>query len=960
MTMKAKKTPARKGPRISAVRRADPFFERESASYEQPLPSREYVEQTLAEQGVPLELDALAAALDIQPHEFEFFHRRLRAMERDGQVMRNRRGAYLLPDKVDLIRGKVQGHPDGFGFLVRDDGGPDIFLGPKEMRELLHGDRAIVRIAGQDRRGRPEGKLVEVLERANSRIVGRVINEHGVTIVVPENRRLAQDILIAPGGKRPQPGQVVTVELIEQPTKFAQPIGKVVEVLGNYADPGMEIEIALRKHDLPFEFSPEAKAETRKLPLKVRKKDKLGREDITHLPLVTIDGETAKDFDDAVYCERQGKGYRLIVAIADVSHYVDAASALDKDAFDRGNSVYFPRRVIPMLPEKLSNGLCSLNPQVERLAMVADMNISATGEIKNYRFYRAVIWSHARLTYNKVAAALYDKDPAVRAELAALLPHLENLDTLFRVLLKARAKRGAIDFETTETRMIFDDNGKIAQIVPEVRNDAHRLIEECMLAANVCASDFLASREHPALYRVHDSPSEDKLAKLREFLKEFGLGLGGGDEPRASDFAKLLEQVKDRPDAQLLQTVMLRSLKQAMYSPDNVGHFGLAYESYTHFTSPIRRYPDLLIHRGIKAALAGEQYRPGDWEQIGLHCSMTERRADDATRDVVAFLKCYFMQDRVGEEFTGSVSAVVPFGLFVALDDIFIEGLLHISDLGSDYFHYDEMRHALMGERSGKQFRLSDRVKVQLVRVDMATNKIDFRLIEGPLPVEVKTPVTPADVVPVAVGGEAGKRVRKPRAKKGEAASAPAIEMSVVAAETVEPKVRSKRAKKPATEPVVEAAPVQVGEAQPAVTDPAAPKSRTTRAKKVAPRPEPEQVPEAAAVPPAAEPKPRSARAKKTAVTPVVEAPVTVVAVVAPAPRKSRASKAAAEPAAAPVAAPASPEPVAPKPRKTRAKKAVAEPAAAPAAEALESAPPTAAPARRAARKTTTKGTDRG
>ncbi|CAM5473707.1 ribonuclease R [Thauera mechernichensis] len=945
----------------SAVRQADPFYARELAQYEHPLPSREYVLQVLAERGVPLSFADLVAALDVAPHELDFFDRRLRAMERDGQIIRNRRDAYLLPAKVDLIKGRVEGHPDGFGFLRRDDGEPDIFLGPKEMRELLHGDRVIVRIAGQDRRGRPEGKLVEVLERANKRVVGRVINEHGVMIVVPENRRLAQDILVAPGGrKKPEAGQIVTVELVEQPTKFAQPIGRIVEVLGNYADPGMEIEIALRKHDLPFEFSSEAKAQTRKLPDVVRKKDWAGREDLTKLPLVTIDGETAKDFDDAVYCERQGKGYRLIVAIADVSHYVDAASALDKDAFDRGNSVYFPRRVIPMLPEKLSNGLCSLNPQVERLAMVADMNISATGEIKNYRFYRAVIWSHARLTYNKVAAALYDKDPAVRAELAALLPHLENLDTLFRVLLKARAKRGAIDFETTETRMIFDDNGKIAEIVPEVRNDAHRLIEECMLAANVCASDFLASREHPALYRVHDSPSEDKLAKLREFLKEFGLGLGGGDEPRASDFAKLLEQVKDRPDAQLLQTVMLRSLKQAMYSPDNVGHFGLAYESYTHFTSPIRRYPDLLIHRGIKAALAGEQYRPGDWEQIGLHCSMTERRADDATRDVVAFLKCYFMQDRVGEEFTGSVSAVVPFGLFVALDDIFIEGLLHISDLGSDYFHYDEMRHALMGERSGKQFRLSDRVKVQLVRVDMATNKIDFRLIEGPLPVEVKTPVTPADVVPVAVGGEAGKRVRKPRAKKGEAASAPAIEMSVVAAETVEPKVRSKRAKKPATEPVVEAAPVQVGEAQPAVTDPAAPKSRTTRAKKVAPRPEPEQVPEAAAVPPAAEPKPRSARAKKTAVTPVVEAPVTVVAVVAPAPRKSRASKAAAEPAAAPVAAPASPEPVAPKPRKTRAKKAVAEPAAAPAAEALESAPPTAAPARRAARKTTTKGTDRG
>ncbi len=792
----------------SAIRLADPFHAREAMQYENPLPSREYVLQVLTDRGVPMPFSELSAALDIAPHELEHFDRRLRAMERDGQLIRNRRDAYLLPSKADLIKGRVEGHPDGFGFVRRDDGEPDIFLGPKEMREVLHGDRVIVRISGTDRRGRPEGKLVEVLERANTRVVGRVINEHGVMIVVPENRRLAQDILVAPGGrKKPEPGQIVTVELVEQPTKYAQPIGRIVEVLGNYADPGMEIEIALRKHDLPFEFSSEAKAQTRKLPDVVRKKDWAGREDLTKLPLVTIDGETAKDFDDAVYCERQGKGYRLIVAIADVSHYVDAASALDKDAFDRGNSVYFPRRVIPMLPEKLSNGLCSLNPQVERLAMVADMAISATGEIKNYRFYPAVIWSHARLTYTQVAAALYEQDPAVRAELSALLPHLENLDKLFRVLLKARAKRGAIDFETTETRMIFDDNGKIAQIVAETRNDAHRLIEECMLAANVCASDFLATREHPALYRVHDSPSEDKLAKLREFLKEFGLGLGGGDEPRASDFAKLLEQVKDRPDAQLLQTVMLRSLKQAMYSPDNVGHFGLAYESYSHFTSPIRRYPDLLIHRGIKAALGGDQYRPGDWEQIGLHCSMTERRADEATRDVVAFLKCYFMQDRVGEEFTGSVSAVVPFGLFVALDDIFIEGLLHISDLGSDYFHYDEMRHALMGERTGKQFRLSDRVKVQLVRVDMATNKIDFRLIEGQLPAEPKAPAQPAEVPAAAAAPAESKKARKPRATRAKkSAGAPPLEVSAVVSEAAEPKPRKARTKKSAAEPVAVAA----------------------------------------------------------------------------------------------------------------------------------------------------------
>lgn len=739
-TRKARTRPAATRPASdapSATRRADPFYERESAAYDNPLPSREYITQVLAECGVPMMFAELCAALDVSEDEIPLFDRRLRAMQRDGELMRNRRDAYLLPAKADLIRGRVQGHADGFGFLVRDDGGSDVFLGPKEMREVLHGDRVIVRIAGQDRRGRPEGKVVEILERGNVRVVGRVLNEHGVNIVVPEDRRIAQDILLAKGGKKVVPGQVVTVELVEQPTKFAQPIGRVVEVLGNYADPGMEIEIALRKHELPFEFSSEAKAETRKLPATVRKKDKLGREDITHLPLVTIDGETAKDFDDAVYCERQGRGYRLIVAIADVSHYVQPGSALDAGAFERGNSVYFPRRVIPMLPEKLSNGLCSLNPQVERLCMVCDMSVSLSGAVKAYRFYPAVMFSHARLTYNQVAAALYDREPAALELVGKLLPHLENLEKVFRVLLKARAKRGAIDFETTETRMIFDDGGKIERIVPEVRNDAHRLIEECMLAANVCASDFLQSREHPALYRVHEGPTPEKLEKLRGFLAEFGLGVGGGDEPKAGDYAKLLDKVKDRPDAQLLQTVMLRSLRQAVYSPENVGHFGLAYEAYTHFTSPIRRYPDLLVHRAIKAVLAGHTYEAGDWEQIGLHCSATERRADDATRDVVAWLKCYFMQDRVGEEFTGSVSAVVPFGLFVALDNVFIEGLVHVSELGSDYFHYDETRHEIAGERTGVRYRLSDRVRVQVVRVDLETSKIDFRLIDGaPRPTE--------------------------------------------------------------------------------------------------------------------------------------------------------------------------------------------------------------------------------
>ncbi len=740
--------------RVSKIRRADPHFEREAAKYQGvPLPSREYILQLLAERGVPMPLERIMADLDVRGHEAELFQRRLNAMQRDGQLMQNRRGDWLIPDKADLVRGRVQGHADGFGFLVPDEGqnqAQDIFLPEKEMRELLHGDRALVRIAGMDRRGRPEGKLVEVLERANERIVGRVFSEHGVWFVVPENKRIAQDILLAPAekgarAKKPKDGQIVTVALIEQPTRHTQPIGRIVEVLGDFADPGMEIEIALRSHELPHQFSAAALAQTRRLPDEVRDKDLAGREDLRELPLVTIDGETARDFDDAVYCEPLGKGrgknrvqgFRLVVAIADVSHYVLPGGGLDRDAFDRGNSVYFPRRVIPMLPEKLSNGLCSLNPQVDRLCMACDMEIDADGAIRAYRFYPAVMNSKARLTYTEVAAALYDRDAATRKKLKPLLSHLQALDDLFRVLLKAREVRGAIDFDTVETVMEFDDQGKIARILPYERNDAHRLIEECMLAANVCASDFLQTRKHPALYRIHEGPSEERLTRLRDFLGGFGLQLSGGDKPAAKDFARLMDQVRGRPDKQLLQTMMLRSLKQAVYSPDSVGHFGLAYEHYTHFTSPIRRYPDLLVHRAIKAALSGKRYQvggdggEGGWDAAGLHCSMTERRADEATRDVEAWLKCYFMQDRVGEEFEGSVSAAVPFGLFVALDDVFVEGLVHVSDLGHDYFHFDEKQHALVGERGGTRYRLADRLRVQLVRVDLDTRKIDFRLVDA-------------------------------------------------------------------------------------------------------------------------------------------------------------------------------------------------------------------------------------
>jgi len=715
-------------------RARDPHYEREARRYEHPVPSREFILETLNMRGVPVPEPELEGLLHIAPAERDAFARRIAAMERNGEIMRNRRNAICVVAKLDLVRGRVQGHPDGFGFLIRDDGGPDLFLGPKEMREVMHGDRVVARISGADRRGRPEGKIVEVLERGQQRLVGRLHSEHGVLFVSAEDKRISHEFVVAPDAAgAAKPGQVVTVEVVAQPSKHAQPVARVVEVLGNYADPGMEIEIALRKHALPHVFPRAVEQLCARLPDAVTEEDHRGRTDLTRLPLVTIDGESAKDFDDAVFCEpADGKGgnagWRLLVAIADVSHYVKHGDALDQDARDRGNSVYFPRRVIPMLPEKLSNGLCSLNPKVLRLAMVCDMQIAADGDIRSYRFYPAVFRSQARLTYTEVAAMLDDERGEAARRHHGLLPHLRHLHRLYRLLAKARERRGAIDFETIETEMIFDAHGKIERIVPVRRNDAHRLIEECMLAANVCASDFLHGNDHPMLYRIHEGPTPEKLAAVREFLKGFGLQLGGGDDPHARDYAKLLAKVKDRPDAQLLQTVMLRSLQQAVYSPDNVGHFGLAYESYTHFTSPIRRYPDLLVHRAIKEALRRRRYEPGNWHELGAHCSMTERRADDATRDVVAWLKCYYMKDRVGERFTGSISGVTSFGAFVALDDVYVEGLVHVSELGNDYFHFDAGKHQLMGERTRKRYRLGDRLRVEVARVDLDTSRIDFTL----------------------------------------------------------------------------------------------------------------------------------------------------------------------------------------------------------------------------------------
>ncbi len=747
-----------------SIRELDPFLERERQQYANPLPSREYILQLLSERGVPVEPDELLDVLQIGADEEDIFNRRLRAMERDGQIMRNRKRAICVVDKLDLIKGKVQGHPDGFGFLIPEDGSDDLILSAKEMHKALHGDTVMARAGATDRRGRREASIVEVLEHANTRVVGRLYVEHGIYFVVAENRRISQDILVAPGEHGgAQVGQVVILEILSQPSKYAQPIGRIVEVLGNYADPGMEIEIALRKHDLPNEFSAKARHQAESYAPDVVAEDYAGREDVRHLPLVTIDGETARDFDDAVYCEPSGQGFRLVVAIADVSSYVQPGDALDKDAVERGNSVYFPRRVIPMLPEELSNGLCSLNPNVDRLCMVCDMQINQAGDIERYRFYPSVMYSHARLTYTQVADMLANPTGANAQKYAGVLPHIQHLHVLFQTLLQAREKRGAIDFETVETQMIFNEQGKIEKIIPVVRNDAHKLIEECMLAANVCAAAFLNEHEHPVLYRVHEGPTPEKLEAVREFLKEFGLQLEGGDEPQAADYSRLLKQIKGRPDAALLQTVMLRSLRQAQYNPENVGHFGLGYEAYTHFTSPIRRYPDLLVHRAIKSVLHGKQYKPAmKWAELGIHCSMTERRADDATRDVEAWLKCYYMRDHLGSVFTGTISSVTGFGLFVALDDLYVEGLVHVSELGADYFHFDAAKHQMLGERTGKRYRLGDRVSVKVVRVDMESTKVDFTLEAPP---DEKGDATlglgvwgAPEKAPKKAGGKAGKK----------------------------------------------------------------------------------------------------------------------------------------------------------------------------------------------------------
>jgi ribonuclease R len=715
----------------------DPNFEREAQKYENPIASRELILESVVAAGNPLEFEEIAERLGIESEEqTEALRRRLRAMERDGQLLCNRRGAYLPVEQADLLRGRVIGHPDGFGFLVPDDQSEDLFLSPRQMRGVLHGDRVLGRVLGVDHRGRREGGIIEILERGSEQVVGRIRIEDGVGVVTCDNKRITHDILIPPDGLgAASDDQIVVVRIRPQASRKDRLRGEVVEVLGEHMAPGMEIDIAIRAHGLPFQWPDEVTAAADHFGTEVPASARKGRLDLRKKPLVTIDGEDARDFDDALYCEDIDGGWRLWVAIADVSHYVDKDGALDKEARNRGTSVYFPKQVIPMLPEVLSNGLCSLNPDVERLCMVCEMEIGKRGALRSFSFHEAVMRSHARLTYTQVAAMLVDGDEALRRQHAKLLPHLERLHALFKVLNAARNRRGAIDFDSTETRIEFGPARKIERIVPVERTDAHRLVEECMIAANVSAARFLKKHKVPALYRIHDRPPTEKVIDLRDFLSGVGLHLGGGDEPTPAHYAEVLLAAAGRLDKQLIQTVVLRSLSQAVYGPGISGHFGLALDDYAHFTSPIRRYPDLLVHRGIRHVLrkgkaSGFAYSHSDMEILGDHCSMAERRADDATRDAVAWLKAEYMQDKVGDVFDGVVSGVTGFGLFVEIVDVFIDGLIHVTSLDNDFYHFDPIRHRLTGERGGRTFRIGDRLKVQVIRVSLDDRKIDLRLVD--------------------------------------------------------------------------------------------------------------------------------------------------------------------------------------------------------------------------------------
>ncbi|MFT7300869.1 MAG: ribonuclease R [Porticoccus sp.] len=772
----------------------DPFAGREADKYDNPIPSREYILDFLKQSIGPLTYEELCKAFDVQDEDaLEALRRRVAAMERDGQTVRNRRNAYGPLDKMNLIKGRVIGHPEGFGFVVPAQGGDDLFLSSRQMRRVMDGDEVLVRVAGVDRRGRSEASIVEVVEHRTRTLVGRFFIESGIYFVRPDNPRIIQDILIPPDQRSEvEPGQIVVVEVTTQPSRHKLPAGRIVQLMGNHLAPGMEIDIAVHNYGIPHEWPDAVLSEAEAIPCDVSEADRQHRVDLRHLPFVTIDGEDARDFDDAVYCEpRTRGGWKLYVAIADVSHYVAVGSPLDKEAYQRGNSVYFPQQVVPMLPEKLSNGLCSLNPQADRLTMVCEISLDSDAQVTKFQFYEGVIFSHARLTYTQVAGMISQRgvrDSGVRKQFHAVVSHIDHLYELYLKLHQSRNIRGAIDFETQETRILFDAERKIEQIIPADRTEAHKLVEECMLCANVCAATLLQKNKLVGLYRVHDGPRQEKLTNLREFLGELGLGLPGGGDPTPKDFQQVLSQVTGRPDAIVIQSVLLRSMNRAVYDTENNGHFGLNYPAYTHFTSPIRRYPDLLVHRAIRYLVrrkerasyvrkvegapvlsAGEIY-PYDeaWMMAsGDQCSMSERRADEATRDVDSWLKCEYLVSRIGEEYDGVVASVTGFGLFIKLVDMYIEGLVHITGLPKDYYYHEAAHHRLIGERTHRVFRLGDKLKVRVSRVNLDERKIDFDLVEkGRKKGKKDSQVTPKALKLAAEHEEAKAKTKKKSAKK--------------------------------------------------------------------------------------------------------------------------------------------------------------------------------------------------
>lgn len=796
---------------------ADPHAEREAARYDNPIPSREAILELLTEADKPLSHAQIATQLLLEDEDsVEALRKRLRAMERDGQLMVNRRGAYGLVDKMNLLHCRVQGHRDGYGFAIPLEQGDDLYLSSRQMQFVFDGDEVLVAVIGLDRRGRPEGRVVEVLHRGTSRIVGRYEEESGIGFVVPDNSRVNHRILIPPklkGGAKS--GQIVTAEITDYPTRNLGAKGNIIEVLGDHLDPGLEIDVAIRSHNIPHDWPEEVLREAGSLESEPREEDKQYRADLRKQAFVTIDGEDARDFDDALYCEKRLRGWRLWVAIADVSHYVQPGSALDEEAAVRGNSVYFPEQVVPMLPEALSNGLCSLKPEVDRLAMVCEMELSGSGKLTGFRFFEAIINSHARLTYTQVGEAL---EQGSHPEISkSLIKDLKRLQSLYKVLRSARGDRGAIDFETTETRILFNEQRKIDAIVPVVRNDAHKIVEECMLCANVAAARFYEEHKLPVLYRVHEGPTPEKLEALRAFLGELGLDLRGGDKPTPSHYGKLLDEVQSRDDANVIQTMLLRSLRQAVYQPENEGHFGLHYPAYAHFTSPIRRYADLLVHRGIRHIIRSKvrtktvvrqrgapllpkedifPYDERDMVAHGMHCSMSERRADDATRDVESWLKCEFLQDHVGDEFDGIIAAVTSFGLFVELQPIYIEGLVHISALPGDYYSFDASHQRLVGERSGRSYKLGGRVRVQVARVDLDDKKVDLEMIDSKPPAggASKKPRKPARKKQASGQSEQGKKSGTPAKKSGTPKKkAPAASKPAADSEQPAPAAKSRR-----------------------------------------------------------------------------------------------------------------------------------------------------------------------